>query len=453
MVGVDSMDMNEKIDRLRRANVMRVDKKYETVAVQHYCSIHYHRCLVLEGARRVALHSTANWEKTDPGSIIDDGTANLIARKYSTPVEVIVEELNSIFCNMFGIFITSLWEVYLCLLHEELRAYRRLISKNSAFEHPPLSDFLDRNGDLLTYLRKFRDILLHPESRTSIDEVIDGLLSEATRQHRQHQGLIIEAQFLIDAHTVKFWYSMGSYFITEGDKEIGKGSLDRGYNSRIDKLNRIAEGICHRPIPKWPDASDVIGRPSKIQLLTLIPMLNARSSSVRVCRKYGELYPAKVIRAKRGCIQMIMRALAFYNEVNAFIDIENLAACPVDPSTDSSIDVQQFFRAENGPQTLQELENRTALMRIAPALLYEPLRLYWEVSKKVQGLRVPELDAFVGSKSNLDALRTLRKGVFHVPFDQVDLDSRSAQFMPLSMTVLELLEPLIYFYYHCPDSR
>ena len=246
---------------------------------------------------------------------------------------------------------------------------------------------------------------------------------------------------------------MASYFITEGDKEIEKGSLDRAYSSRIDKLNRIAKGICHRPIPKWPDASDLIGGTSQIQLSTLIPLWQARSSSTQICGKRRDFYPTKIRRAKQGCIQMIMCALAFYNEFNSFIDIEKLSACPVDPSTDRSIDIEQFFRAENAPQTLQEQENRMALMRITLALLYEPLRLYREVSKKVRQLRVPELDTFVDSKSNLDALKALRKAVFHVPLAHVDLDSRSAQFMPLSEGVLDLLEPLINFYHCCPDHR
>ena len=150
MVRGDSMDMNDKIDRLRCANFMRIEKKYETVAVQHCCSIHYHRSLVLEGARRAALRSVGNWNKTDPSSIIDDGAANIIGRKYSTPVEVITGDLNSICRDMFGIFINSLWEVYLCLLHEELYAYRRIISKNSAFAYPPLTEFLDRNDNRAT---------------------------------------------------------------------------------------------------------------------------------------------------------------------------------------------------------------------------------------------------------------------------------------------------------------
>ena len=447
------MDMNEKTDLLRRANFMRIEKKYETVAVQHFSSIHYHRCLVLEGARRAALRSMGNWDKTDSKSIIDDGAANLISQKYSTPVEVIVGDLNNIFREMFGIFVNSYWEVYLCLLCEELNAYRRLISKNTAFAHPPLTEFLDHNGELLTYLQNFRNKVLHPESRISMDEAIDGLFSAATKQHRQHQNMIIEAQLLIDAHTVRFWYSMGSYFITEGDKEIEKGSFDGKHNSRIDRLNRIAKGICHRPIPKWPDASDLQGGPHQIQLFALLPFWHARTSTERIGGKRGKLYPAKIRRAKQGCIQMVMRALVFDNEFNSIFDVEKLSACPVDPSKDMSIDIEPFFRPQNTPRTLQEQENRVALMRITLAMLYEPLRLYGEVSKEVRQLRIPELDAFVSSRSNFDALKDLRKAVFHVPLDHVDLSSRSAQFIPLANSVLGLVEPLIKFYYRCPDPR
>ena len=51
------MNDEEKIDWLRRANYMQIEKASETIAAQHCCSIHYHRCLVLEGVRRAALRN------------------------------------------------------------------------------------------------------------------------------------------------------------------------------------------------------------------------------------------------------------------------------------------------------------------------------------------------------------------------------------------------------------
>ena len=51
------MNDDEKVDRLRRANYMHIDKASETIAAQHCCSIHYHRSLVLEGVRRAALRN------------------------------------------------------------------------------------------------------------------------------------------------------------------------------------------------------------------------------------------------------------------------------------------------------------------------------------------------------------------------------------------------------------
>ena len=106
------MNDEEKIDLLRRANYMPIDKSSETIAVQHCCSIHYHRCLVLEGVRRAALRNIGSSDKTKSNSIIDPGAARLYSRKYNTPVEVILEDLNGICRDMFGIFMNSLWEVY-----------------------------------------------------------------------------------------------------------------------------------------------------------------------------------------------------------------------------------------------------------------------------------------------------------------------------------------------------
>ena len=117
---VHTMNADDQIDLLRRTNYMRIDKASETIAVQYCCSIHYHRCLVLEGVRRAALRNIASLNKTKSDSIIDAATARLYSRKYNAPVEVILEDLNRICRDMFRIFMNSLWEVYLCLLYERI---------------------------------------------------------------------------------------------------------------------------------------------------------------------------------------------------------------------------------------------------------------------------------------------------------------------------------------------
>ena len=445
------MNDEEKIDLLRRANYMPIDKSSETIAVQHCCSIHYHRCLVLEGVRRAALRNIGSSDKTKSNSIIDPGAARLYSRKYNTPVEVILEDLNGICRDMFGIFMNSLWEVYLCLLCEELQAYRRLVKRNSNFDYLPLSAFLDANGDLLAHLQEFRDRVLHPESRTSMTDALDGMLSSLDRQDEPFPKFIVDAQFLVDAHTVRFWYSMGSYFITEGDKEIASKALESRRFGRIERLNRIAKGICHQPLPHWPNSSDLLGNPSQIQFFTLGPIRNQKGYEKGDRTERRESYPDNIRRARRGCVQMLMRALAFYNEFVSFMDVEKLFACPVDPSTDPSIDIEQFLHADKAPKTVQEQENQQALLRVTLALLHEPLRLYKEASEEAPSLRVPELDSFVHSDLKFGVLEALRKSVFHVPRDHLDADSRNVQFSFLSISTLDLFEPLMNFYYDCPD--
>ena len=150
---------------------------------------------------------------------------------------------------------------------------------------------------------------------------------------------------------------------------------------------------------------------------------------------------------------MLMRALAFYNEFVSYTDVEKLFACPVDPSTDLSIDIEQFYRADKVPNTVQEQENRHALLRVTLALLHEPLRLYKEAFGEAPSLRVPELDEFVHCDSKFGVLEALRKSVFHVPRDHLDADSRDVQFGSLSLSTLDLFEPLMNFYQECPDPR
>ena len=445
------MNDDDKIDRLRHAKYMHIDKASENIAAQHCCSIHYHRSLVLEGVRRAALRNIGSPNGEESQSIVDAGSVRLFSRKYNESVEVIEEDLNRICGDMFAIFMNSLWDVYLCLLYEELQAYRRLVKRNSGFGYAPLSAFMDANGDLLAHLREFRDRVLHPESRTSTSNALDGLLSSLDRKDQPFPKFVTEAQFLVDAHTVRFWHSMGSYFIREGDKEIASKALQSGRFGRIERLNRIAKGICHQPLPHWPNSSDLLGNPSQIGFAALGVIRNQKEYRDKDGTERANSYPDKTKLAKRGCVQMVMRALAFYNEFFSFVDVEKLSACPVDPSTDLSIDIEQFYRVDTIPKTVQDQENRKALLRVSLALLHEPLRLYKEAAQESPLLRVPKLDEFVRSDSKFGVLKALRKSVFHVPRDNLDADARDEQFESLSLSTLELFEPLMNFYGECPD--
>ena len=429
---------------------MPVDKRTETIAVRHCCNIHYHRCLVLEGVRRAVLRNVGRVNEEQPGSIIDAGAARLFGKKYRTPVTVIEQDLTRICRDMFRIFMDSLWEVYLCLLHEEFQAYKKLIGQNSKFEYAPLTDFLRRHRNLLKHLQDLRDAVLHPESRTSTEDAIEGIFSPARSQNEPLPKLIVDAQFLLDAHTVRFWFSMGSYFVTEGDKEIANNALEAGSFSRIEKLNRIAKAICYQPLPHWPNPSDLRGNPSQVQLLTLGLIQDLKSSQASRPRQVRKSYPHSIVRAKRGCMQMIMRALAFYNEFTAYVDPEKLLACPVDPSKDMSIDINQFFRADKAPKTVQEHQDQQALLRVTLGLLYKPLKLYKHAAKQEPLLQVPQLDSIVNYRPDFEALKSLRNSVFHVPRGNVDFDSRDLEFMHMSMPALKIFEPLMNFYNDCP---
>ena len=142
-----------------------------------------------------------------------------------------------------------------------------------------------------------------------------------------------------------------------------------------------------------------------------------------------------------------------YNEFVSYTDVEKLFACPVDPSTDLSINIDQFYRVDKVPKTVQEQENRQALLRVTLALLHEPLRLYKGASGEVPSLRVAELHDFVHSDSKFGVLEALRKSVFHVPRDHLDEDGLNVQFSSLSISTLDLFEPLLGFYQECPDPE
>ena len=449
------MNADNGIKLLRRANYMHIGKASETIAAQYCCSIQYHRSLVLEGVRRAALRNVGSLERRKiANSIVDAGDGPPVQPQVyhesarggrGGPEQDLRRHVSHIFMN-------SLWDVYLSLLYEELQAYRETGQEELRVQlRAALRLHRTPTADLLAYLREFRHRVLHPESRTSTSDALDGLLASLDRKGHPFPKFVTEAQFLMDAHTVRFWYSMGSYFIREGDKEIASKALQSGQFGRIEKLNRIAKGICRQPLPHWPNSSDLLGNPSQIGFAALGVIQNQLDYQHKDGTGRANSYPESTKRAKRGCVQMLMRALTFYNEFFSFVDVDKLSACPVDPSTDPSIDIEQFYRADTIPKTAQEQENRRALLRVSLALLHEPLRLYKEATQDSPSLRAPKLEDFVHSESKFGVLKALRKSVFHVPRDNLDAEARDEQFGSLALSTLELFEPLMNFYRECPD--
>ena len=445
------MTTQNELDLLRDSNFLQIDKRSEAIATRHFCGTHYHRCYVLEGVRRAALRNLKSLHNRNSQSIIEPGTAYLYSTRYDASVELILEDLNQICGEMYRIFIHSLWDVYLCLLHEEILAYNKLAASNFNFQYAPLSKFLDSNLDFFAHLRTFRNRVLHPTNPISMDDAVDRLLSSADERHSPFPKLITDVQFLLDAHTVRFWYSMASHFVTEGDKEIQNKSLESGQFGRIEKLNRMAKGICQTPLPHWPNSSDLHGDSSQIHFFALSVIRNSKSHISSDCSERRNLYPCNLRKAKQGCIQMLMRALAFFNEFTASWDVEKMLAWPVNPSTDPSVRSGQFFHSDRAPRTTQEHEDREALLRVTLALLYEPLRLYREVTESIPGLRLREIDDFVYEEAKFESLKTARKSVFHVPLDHVDVEVRRVQVNPIAHSLLDLLGPIMNFYNECPD--
>ena len=117
--------------------------------------------------RRAALRNTGGLDRKEPDSIVDAEVTRLFSRKCNQTAEVMEEDPNRTCRNVSDIFMSSLWDVSLCLPYEELQAYLRPFKRNSGFGDAPLSDLMDANGDLLAHLGEFRGRVLHPESRTS----------------------------------------------------------------------------------------------------------------------------------------------------------------------------------------------------------------------------------------------------------------------------------------------
>ena len=414
-------------------------------AITHYRNLQYHRSVILEGIRIIALRNLNHLDRTmtalGVNTLADDRDIEAV-NDWMFKDQGMDPDLNSRSILEFATFIP--WEMYLCLLSVELESYRTESKKDPRLVFSPLEELFQSNEATIQHLNALRDKILHPGKPLPLDHALDNFVETAGEVDGHYYSTVFRAQALIDAYAS--WLRQ-SLFETVGEELFHAAKpLGPRDNDRLTKLQK-ARQVLSLPLPKLGDEPRDEAVQTPFDLRTWY-MLWSRSLQTQG-QGDAQAYPAFVQKAKTDCARMLMRSLVLSNEYVNLFDIGKLRAIKSRTELDAH---NPFDLLVTGTPTLtkQQAQNLIAPARVSTALLAEPLRIYYQAVKRVPELRHTAIEEIAGPGPVPPMLRHLRNIVFHVASDNIDPDDTESKFLSqlgghLHAT-MSLLPPLIEFY-------
>jgi len=151
------MDGTERLENL--------DLTGPRVAVRSFQNLIYHRTVILEGIRRIAMrnmvHLSDAREHCDAHATSPDED-DWIPRVQARMLGDQGLENNRLNRAIIGQATFAPMRVYLAVLYEEIRCVQRWRGKSSVFENDNFFSYLDGQEEAIARLKDFRDSLLHP---------------------------------------------------------------------------------------------------------------------------------------------------------------------------------------------------------------------------------------------------------------------------------------------------
>ena len=425
-------------------------------ALQYYFNLSYHRGVILEGIRLVAYRNMGHFnrarEKCGVPSINKHENIASIHDQMITDQGLEADTTNR---RCFDFITWYPWDIYLCLLYAEIEYCKWYSQRLPVLASGPLDAFIKQHPNVIRYLKQYRDKVLHPGKGIDLDASLGKLFDALDLDHISFYGVVVNIQYLIDAHAEAFRRALYFSAIAESYRITAGGPNDRTYleayrTGKTAKLETSLE-MLSKPLPKAADRPELEGRQTPMQLQSLLLLIDIHARETREQPRWE--YPQIVKQARVDCLRCLMRALVLTNEASSYIDLEKLRAIE-SPDHPDNHDPFECLAGDKVPGTLQETVEWLAPDRVAVALLAEPLRVYLQAVSTGPVLLNEYLDRFVANESVYRALREYRNVMFHVPQKRVNLYRVETELLSGGPGLFpkRLIRPLIDFYMACPGA-
>ena len=415
------------------------------VAVHSFRNLFYHRTVLLEGIRRVAVRNMAHL--TDARRRCNAQGSLRVGEDWVPRVQATMlndQGLNDNGQNRTVIAWATFYPlyVYLALLYAETDYARGLRERSRFVQDDEFFTYLDKEQKAVTKLRGFRDSFLHPKSEGTrletdylaygpsynaapeIQAALDGFLARLNaRLDKSLSDVVARLPRVARLHCVaqallKTFDRMNLHHDLEGLERVAAQMKE--FESEVE--DTLDEYKSWAPTPRQASVvltlaeykSEVL--PSAKELQTEIPsvrqppmnhvLLAPLFSGSGDPERLGSSRAAKhVVRNAAFIRRLLIAAAVMTNEAATWQGKQSWEEL-LSPVPRAAVpDVQ-----ETG---LHDAALIAAPSRLSAALLYEPLRLYSEMERQDPSVRDAVLSGLVASLQ--EPLRHFRNSVFHVP--------------------------------------
>ena len=393
------------------------------------------------------------------------------------------------------------WEIYLCLLHAEVEYYKAISEKEPRLIYKPIQIFIERNDSILQSLRLLRNKILHPKNKKRYQDSILKFVQLSQEVYKIHYHAILHLQDLLDNYLG--W--MQKLFKDSHEEQIGQfdleetlcwflflirrmkteinGIKDEEQKERLEtdlaELEKIRDEIIKDmvtisyvpiisksdekfpvlemcmttlslPLPKRPYLQEKNPIQTPLSSDYFVPLFSPSQKGITL---KGTSLLRRLQNSKTSYVHLIMTSLVFSYECFSFIDIERYKNTSHEKHLlhrKMKKDPFMFNFREKVPTTALQMEEQVSSLRIACALLSEPVRVYKHIAHKSPSTRTEEIEKLIDTET-VNTLKEFRNMIFHVPVDPkralLEIDSNMAQKMiHLKGSTVELATALLKFY-------
>ena len=443
--------------------------------MEYYASLSYHRCVLLEGMRLVAFRNINHLfrvsNELNVRYITNDPDLIKIQNQMLTDQHMELSEENR---YLLGAATWSSWEIYLCLLYAEIERYQTISKKEGLLVYVPLEQFIKENESTISALEMLRNKIIHPASEVDRQESVLFLAKTINSYDSSIYNSISELQVLIDNYLEWMRTSLGNSF-DERISEFSEAEIS-AWNSyliiALEEMNALCDDVKIRKnlqsgisalqelqqqatkyvsTPKqdrkfsqfksWLDLSR-ISIPKHVDCLQENLIQNPLAASW-----YAYFFPSnrkkillndgrasKVLKKYRAeYLELLQKSIVLLNESDSFLDKEEIRKySPSEFFKRLKENLFQFKIDKSRLTTGLESENMACGIRIAYALLSEPMRMYKDACRETPSAKVAAIDDSM-SDEMVNILREFRNNIFHVSADVekiIDKDYAAAMKLP-----------------------
>ena len=155
-------------------NLEQLDLAEIENAVNCYRNLFYHRRVILEGVRKVAIRNMVHLSdaiaycESSGDTLRDEQWVGRVQRKMLADQQLEDNEVNR---ELIGWATYYPVQEYLALLHAEVEFYQEFCTSSAILADPTLSQHIDAKTEFTSTLSKFRDFYLHPAAANAPGEV------------------------------------------------------------------------------------------------------------------------------------------------------------------------------------------------------------------------------------------------------------------------------------------